>query len=105
MAAFEKSNQSLDQSINKMTNCSSAIGDGIGSGIKMMAQAFTQQPPDYVPAPYPPQYMYGSPGMMSSTVRMPSTHQFHTNQPLNPASPYGTSSTPGDALSSAAHTL
>ena len=63
MAAFEKSNQSLEQSIGKMTNCLTLLGEGIASGIKMMAQALMQQP----------QYMYGHPGMAAPTINIPST--------------------------------
>lgn len=105
MAAIDKSNQSLDQSIDKMTNCLTAIGEGIASGIKLMAQALIQQPNQYVPAPYPPQYMYGPPGMAAPSISM-----HNTPSTMSPSGQHNglqnqyCATNSGNSLSSAGHT-
>ena len=61
--AFDRSNKTLDESISKMTACLTSIGDGIASGMQMLAMALANpSPPVNYPQPnYPPQFgNYGS---------------------------------------------
>ena len=39
MRSFEQSNKTLEESISKMTECLTSIGDGIASGMHMLAGA------------------------------------------------------------------
>ena len=41
--AFDRSNQTLDYSITRMTNCLSSLGEGIASGMQMLAMALAGQ--------------------------------------------------------------
>lgn len=60
--AFEKSNNTLDESLSRMTNCLNSLGEGISSGMKMIAMALAGAPPQpnptqFVSAPtYQPNY-------------------------------------------------
>lgn len=64
--SFERSNLALDQSITKMTNCLSSLGEGIASGMQMLAVALSGTPPQSRPpysTLYPPHYQpSGIPG-------------------------------------------
>jgi hypothetical protein len=51
--AFDRSNQTLHNSISRMTNCLSSLGEGIASGMQMLAMALAG-PQQHVRAPYPP---------------------------------------------------
>ena len=64
LTAFQALNQCLEQSINNMTQCLSSIGDGIASGMKVLAQALAAPAqPHYIAPPYPPgQFLYGATG-------------------------------------------
>jgi len=58
--AFERSNKTLDESISKMTTCLSSLGEGIASGMRMLAMALANPPANPSPTVhYPPQYNYG----------------------------------------------
>lgn len=54
MKSFEQSNKTLEDSISKMTMCLTSLGDGIASGMQMLAMALSGQPPNAV-APRVPQ--------------------------------------------------
>jgi len=59
--AFERSNKTLDESISKMTTCLSSLGEGIASGMRMLATALANPPANSSPTVhYPPQYNYGT---------------------------------------------
>ena len=50
--AFDRSNQTLENSITKMTNCLSSLGEGIASGMQMLAMALAG-PQQQVRVQYP----------------------------------------------------
>ena len=50
--AFDRSYQTLENSITKMTNCLSSLGEGIASGMQMLAMALAG-PQQQVRAQYP----------------------------------------------------
>lgn len=53
LAAFERSNKTLDDSISKMTTCLTSLGEGIASGMRMLAMALANPPANPSPAmPY-----------------------------------------------------
>lgn len=45
MKSFEQSNKTLEESISKMTECLTSIGDGIASEMCMLAMVFSNPPP------------------------------------------------------------
>lgn len=55
---FEKSNKTLEESITKMTNCISSLGDGIAAGMQMLTAALAQNQPPTPPLFPPPQPYY-----------------------------------------------
>lgn len=55
LEAFQKSNQTLDDAISKMTNCLTSLGNGIAQGMQMLATALANPhppPPHYGPMHY-----------------------------------------------------
>lgn len=62
LATFERANKTLDDSVSKMTTCLTSLGDGIASGMRMLAMALANPPANPSPAMpyaqpnYPPQY-------------------------------------------------
>ena len=48
--AFDGSNQTLERSITKMTNCLTSLGEGIGSGMQMLAMALSGTAPQVHPS-------------------------------------------------------
>lgn len=53
LAAFERSNKTLDDSMSKMTTCLTSLGEGIASGMRMLAMALANPPANPSPAmPY-----------------------------------------------------
>lgn len=53
LAAFERSNKTLDDSISKMTTCLTSLGEGIALGMRMLAMALANPPANPSPAmPY-----------------------------------------------------
>ena len=63
--AFEKSNKTLDDVISKMTNCLTALGNGIVQGMQMIATAITNLNP--TPPPHFGQMHYnGHPQLHNS---------------------------------------
>lgn len=47
LEAFERSNNSLDKSLSKMTNCLNSLGEGISSGMQMIPMALVGTMPAY----------------------------------------------------------
>ena len=77
LAAFERSNKTLDDSISKMTTCLTSLGEGIASGMRMLAMTLANPPANPSPAKpyaqpnYPPQY--NSYGRFNTSL--PTTHE------------------------------
>ena len=89
LAAFERSNKTLDDSISKMTTCLTSLGEGIASGMRMLAMALANPPckPSpvmaYAQPNYPPQY--NSYGRFNTSL--PMTHEAsYENRDAFPAS-------------------
>ena len=55
LKSFERSNKTMEESIGKMTDCLTSLGEGIATGMRMLANAIasTHQPQ---PQAYPPQF-------------------------------------------------
>lgn len=74
LEAFNWFNETLDNSITKMTTCLTSIGEGIASGMRMLAMALANPPAAPSPAMhyaqenYPPQF--GSHGSFSASSPM-----------------------------------
>ena len=48
LQAFQRSSSSLDENLSKMTNCLNSLGEGISSGMQMIAMALAGTgPPSY----------------------------------------------------------
>lgn len=55
LKSFDKSNKTMEESIGKMTACLTSLGEGIATGMRMLANAIadTRHP---APQAYPPQF-------------------------------------------------
>jgi len=49
MESFKQSNKTLEESLSKMTMCLTSLGDGIASGMQMLAMALSGQSQNNVP--------------------------------------------------------
>ena len=56
MESFQQSNKTLEESISKMTVCLTSLGDGIASGMQMLAMALSCQPQNNVPQVFHPHF-------------------------------------------------
>ena len=48
--AFDRSDQTLDKSITNMTNCLTSLGEGVASGMQMLAMALSGTTPQVHPS-------------------------------------------------------
>jgi hypothetical protein len=80
--AFDRSNQTLDNSITRMINCLSFLSEGIVSGMQMLAMALVG-PQQHVRAPYPPHpYQPNFNGMPTIPIlNFPNHYQPRQQQP------------------------
>ena len=69
LEAFERTNNSLDKSLSKMTSCLNSLGEGISSGMQMIAMALAGT----VPHPNQTHAQY-----MSSPAYVPNYNFYHT---------------------------
>ena len=71
MRSFEQSNKTLEESISKMTECLTSIGDGTASGMRTLAMALSNPPPT-TGVPRAPQVYYPHFNTYSGFASLPS---------------------------------
>lgn len=83
--AFDRSNQTLDNSISKMTNCLTALGEGISSGMQMLAMALMPPQAQQSPTPHTPYPPHINPHMYQYQPRAPANQGEPTAVPFMPS--------------------
>ena len=94
LQTFEQSNKTLDEAISKMTTCLTFIGEGISSGMRILATALANQtganspPAHYKQQHYPPHSQFGSYGNSSVPSIMAHNTHYTGNRDVFPSSQF-----------------